>query len=370
MGKFSWRIVVANFSPIWFAAVMGTGGLANILVMLAQKMPVLMWGAQALLWFNALLFIVLLIPWGARWIWSRDRAVADLKNPLLSNFYSTMPAAAIIVGTNLLLIGPAFFAETILIRTGLILWLAGMLLAFLFSIAGMYNLFNTESVGPESVNMAWLMSPVVNIVVPLLGNLLVLRIAAGNPELALFINLIDTSFYGIGFMLFLVLSGFIFGRLIQHGWPPAMMAPSFWILLGPIGVGALALIGLSEASELSGLIGNVQILKYLATVLWGFGFWAFLLILAVTTRYLQKGGIPFSLSWWAFTFPLAAYAMSTLAVAGFWTSQVIFVYGLLLSALLLALWAIILFRTIAGAIKGALLVPAGNPSLSATAAGK
>lgn len=357
MNVLKWKDVVDNFSPAWFAAVMGTGGLANVLVMLSSKVPILLFGARVLLGLNILLFIVLIIPWTARWIRSRDRAIADLKHPLMSNFYSTMPAAAIILGTNLLMIGRAYFSDEVLLFAGITLWIIGTCLAFVFAIAGMYNLFKAETISPESVNLAWLMTPVVNIVVPLLGNLLIEEMAGSNPAMIQLIHLIDTMFYGIGFMLFLILSSFIISRLIQHKLPPAMMAPSFWILLGPIGVGTLALMGLADTSANLGLIDNGALLKYLATILWGFGFWAFFLVLMVMGKYLRSGGIPFSLSWWAFTFPLAAYTMSSLAVAQWWESRVVFVFGALLAILLVVLWILTLIRTISGVFKGSLLVP-------------
>jgi len=35
-------------------------------------------------------------------------------------------------------------------------------------------------------------------------------------------------------------------------------------------------------------------------------------------RYLRAGGLPFHLGWWAFTFPLGAFAVATLNIARAW----------------------------------------------------
>lgn len=91
-----------------------------------------------------------------------------------------------------------------------------------------------------------------------------------------------------------------------------MAAPTFWIILGPIGVGTLSLMGIADSSKLLGLISSVDAIKMLSLILWGFGLWAFVLTLAITIKYMRNDGVPFTLSWWAFIFPLAAYTLSSL----------------------------------------------------------
>ncbi|MFZ5596824.1 MAG: C4-dicarboxylate ABC transporter, partial [Bacillota bacterium] len=126
-------------------------------------------GAATALWvLNTALFLVLIGPWVARWLYHYDQVLVDLKHPLMSNFFITMPAGCIILGTNFFLIGKPYFTPGFLLGLGLILWITGSLLAFAFAVYGMFNLISAESIGPEPINFAWLMTPVVNIVVPLL----------------------------------------------------------------------------------------------------------------------------------------------------------------------------------------------------------
>jgi len=55
--------LIKYFSPAWFAMVMGTGGLANVMYTFGKILPaanavaVFLWG------LNSLLFVLLLFPW-------------------------------------------------------------------------------------------------------------------------------------------------------------------------------------------------------------------------------------------------------------------------------------------------------------------
>ena len=352
--KPAWKDVVTGFSPAWYASVMGTGGLANVLYQLGQESGAALIGARVLFWLNLILFIVLLPPWITKWYAHYDRVQADLKHPLMSNFFVTMPAGCIILGTNFLLIGKDYFAPAFIQSLGLLLWGIGLLLAFAFAIAGMINLISTDMIGPDPINFAWLMTPVVNIVVPLLGNLLVHAIAPHDPVLAKFINAVDITFYGIGLILFLIISSVVVNRLILHKMPMPAMTPSFWVLLGPVGVGTVALMGLADTSKALGILTNVDSIKFLAIVLWGFGLYAFTLVTALTIKYIRTGGIPFTLSWWAFIFPLAAYTLSTLAVSNYLGVTMIKWYGLVLTLLLIVMWLITFVKTLIGTMNGGL----------------
>ena len=60
--------IVRNFAPGWFAAVMGSGVLSITTLALATRWPRIEAFAWGLHYFNLLLFLVLTIPWLARWL--------------------------------------------------------------------------------------------------------------------------------------------------------------------------------------------------------------------------------------------------------------------------------------------------------------
>ena len=82
--------IVKNFSPAWFASVMGTGILASTSMLYSSYLPFLRYIAVAFWIFNVLLFLVLLVPWVMRWIKYPENAAADLTHPQNSHFYPTM----------------------------------------------------------------------------------------------------------------------------------------------------------------------------------------------------------------------------------------------------------------------------------------
>lgn len=127
------RGILSQFSPAWYASVMGTGGLANVLFLLGGQSALLKGTATALWVLNTALFLVLIGPWAARWLYHYDRVLADLRHPLMSNFFITMPAGCIILGTNFFLIGKPYFTPGFLLGLGLIgvTFLVGLLQEFI-----------------------------------------------------------------------------------------------------------------------------------------------------------------------------------------------------------------------------------------------
>jgi len=349
--------IVKHFSPAWYASIMGTGGMANVLYLLSGNMKFLKPFALGIFWLNIALFIIFIVPWTLRWFFHFDSVLKDLKHPVMSNFFVTMPIGALIIGTNLFVMGKDYFSMAFIINLGLVLWSFGAIMSLYFGVYVMYNLLVKESVSFEAKNFSWLITPVASIILPLLGNILVKVYFISNVSLAKFINIIDISFFGTGFMLFVILTTIIFRRFIVNKMPPSMVAPTFWILIGPIGIGTVSLMGLADASKLLGLISDVSTIKLLSLMFWGFGMWAFFLILAITFTYMKAGKIPFSLSWWAFIFPMSAYTLSALKVYAYTKVSFLQWYAVILAALLVYLWIITFVKSLVGTLNGKLLVP-------------
>lgn len=349
--------VIRHFSPAWYAAVMGTGGLVNALWLAGGQIPALRSAASGLFWLNLVLFLLFLVPWTLRWLLHFDRLREDLRNPIMSNFFVTMPVGAILVGASLMGAGSAWFDPGFVARLDLVVWAVSALLILGFGVYVVYSSFLREGLQPEHLNFSWFITPVASIVLPLLGTPLAKAWLGSSPELAALVELVDLVFYGIGFFLFLLIGAVAFGNFFQHRLPPAGMAPSFWILLGPIGVGSLSLLGLADLAKTLGWLADPGPLELFATIIWGFGLWAFILTLVLTLRYLRSGGIPFTLSWWAFIFPLAAYTIATFAVGGYTGLAAVKGYGLVLLFLLALLWLLVAVKSMAGVLVGGLLVP-------------
>lgn len=275
----------------------------------------------------------------------------------MSNFFVTMPVGALVLGTNFFLMGRDLLPMPFIASLGVVLWAFASVLILFFGVVVVYNMLVKESMAPEEVNFSWFITPVASIAVPLLGNPLARYYAAESAQLAQLVNLVDISFYGMGMSLFFIIGSIVINRLIHHRMPHPMMAPTFWIILGPIGVGTISLMGIADVSKLLGLIESTSNLYLASIVLWGFGIWAFVLTLMITARYMREAGIPFSLSWWAYIFPLAVYAMSAYSVAGFLHLSGVFWYAAALCALLAFLWLLVFTRSVVATFRGEMFIP-------------
>jgi tellurite resistance protein TehA-like permease len=95
-------------------------------------------------------------------------------------------------------------------------------------------------------------------------------------------------------------------------------------------------------------------------MLWGYGAWWLLLAILKTGWYL-RGGMPFNLGCWGFTFPLGVYSLATLALARATGLAFFSAVGSVLVVCLAALWFIVAVLTLVGAWDGHLLVAPSSP---------
>lgn len=348
--------VLRSFHPGWFGAVMGTaivgvGAFMNpgniaALQLLARVVGI----AFAILAYA--LFIALGIPYVWRWVRHPDAAWKDLQHPILGGLYGTFPGGLIVLGVMTASIGPAIFSAEVVFGIVAVLAAIGVVLAFAISVVFAYILFVTPSVNVESANGGWFIPPVVNIIIPM-GLLPLLPRA--DVETARLLLVVSYAAWGIGFFLFLMVASLLYDRLVYHPLPGAPHAPSLWIGLGPIGVGGLALIRMAQSGamlwgEMANAVNALSSLGALA--LWGFGIWWLAAAILLLRKYLRTSGLPFGIGWWAFTFPLGAYTVSTLTLARTLHVSAMEVFGALLFVLLAVFWLVVTIRTLIGVRLG------------------
>jgi C4-dicarboxylate transporter/malic acid transport protein len=153
---------LSGFPPAWFAAVMGTGVLAVTLHFYARFAPALDVAAVVLHWLNAVLFVVLAVPWLARWLRYPAAAISTLKHPVQAHFYPTFSIALIVLALQFLVFGPQR-------ELALALWIMGALLTIIFSFAILTLVFQGEATSLEHVTPAMFIPPVGLVVIPLAG---------------------------------------------------------------------------------------------------------------------------------------------------------------------------------------------------------
>lgn len=337
--------IVRNFAPSWFAAVMGTGVLAIGAMRFSETYPVLKPVGTVLHGFNLVLFLLLLLPWTLRWFRYRAAALGALRHPVMGQFYATIAIASLVLAFECVIYG-----EHVALAAGL--WTVGVLGSLLFSFVGFWTLFNNPDVTLDQVTPGMFLPPVGLVVVPLAG-LPLMGQAAGSLRELLF--LVNVACLGAGFFLWLGLLALTVHRFVLGRPMPGALLPTLWINLGPIGVVCLGLVGLAETLSLAGIR---ETLPLAALLLWGFGAWWLVMAGALTLSAWRRGELPFSLTWWAFTFPLGAFANASHRLATTFALEAVWAVGFAAFVLLFFLWGITLVKSIRGTISGSLFADA------------
>jgi C4-dicarboxylate transporter/malic acid transport protein len=332
------------FAPGWFAAVMGTGVLAVTLHFYAKLVPALDTLAIGLHWLNVLFFVLLAVPWLARWIRHTAAALMSLRHPVQAHFYPTFSIALIVLALQFLAFGH---------HTGiaLALWLPGALLTVVFSFAILTLIFHGETVTLEHVTPAMFIPPVGLVVIPVAGAPLAATLDPGWRELALVFN---WAALGAGSLLYVGVLALTMFRYVLGKRVGRPLVPTAWVNLGPLGVIPVSLLNLAEAMPELAADGMVRVA---GLMLWGFGLWWLLMASILTLSAARRGDLPFALSWWAFTFPLGAFVAASWRLGTQLALPPVVAVGALALALLTGLWLVTLAKTLRGIASGALLRP-------------
>lgn len=338
------RQIVKHFAPSWFAAVMGTGVLALGTARLGHEFAPLLHAAKALHWFNAALFLLLLLPWSLRWIHARPQAAGALIHPVIGNFVPTFAIALLVLAVQFAHLGQAP-------AVALPLWWTGTALAFGFSFLILFKQFLGENVMLDHVTPGMFIPPVGLVVIPVAGAPLALAAGGAMQGWMLLFCYIGL---GSGALLWLALQAITMFRFVLHKPVPGPMVPTFWINLGPVGVMPISLIALADASP---FIVDKAPFHVAALLLWGFGAWWLCMAALLTFSYWKRGQLPFALSWWAFTFPTGAFALASFKLSGVIALPGIFALGVVAFVLLALFWCVTLVRSVHGTMDGSLFQP-------------
>lgn len=253
------------------ALPMGLGGLG-----LAWRQAGLTLGlpdliGEAVLGLTALVWLAVVALHLLRAIRYPAALASDLRHPVRVAF-----AAAPTIG--LMILGAAAYPHAPVL--GATLWCIGVPLHLLVAMLLLRHVMAGKA------EPAMLAPPLL---IPFVGNLLA-------PALGARMGFVDASWmmFGVGFLLWFALLPLLLHRLIAGPKLPPPLLPSLAILLAPPAVGALAVVALTGAN------GGVSLALTGLAVLFA------AVLLSLVTEFAR---VPFSLVWWSFTFPSAAFTV-------------------------------------------------------------
>ena len=353
------REVIANLGPNWYASIMGTGIVANAAVTLPRQLPGLHTSALIVWLAASVMLVVLSLAWGGHWLRHRATAHGHAANPVMAQFYGAPPMALLTVGAGTLLLGKDLLGAVLAVRIDAVLWSMGTVAGLASALCIPYLMFTRHELRSDSTFGSWLMPVVPPMVSAATGALLVPHLPAGQLRLTLL--LACYAMFGLSLLASLIVTTLIWYRLSMHKLGPAATVPTVWIVLGWLGqsitavnlLGGVAHLALpapySTAFTALGLVYGIPVFGFV--LLWT-------ALAAAVTIHTAREHLPFTLTWWSFTFPVGTVVTGTSALAAHTGSTVLAWLAVAFYLGLVGAWVTVAARTARGSIRGTLFLPA------------
>lgn len=263
-----------HFPVTFFAVVMGLSGLTLAWRAASEYLPLSFNIDGALFIFTGIVFCLLLLMYASKALRHFPAVQAEFRHPVKMSFF---PAFSI----GMILLSICMQPYSVLL-TNILFWLGiSIHLLLTFAIIGVW--VNHDKFEIVHMNPAWFIPVVGNILVPIIG------VPLGQVEISWF-------YFSIGTVFWIVLMTIFFYRIIFHNRLPPKLMPTFFILIAPPSVGFTAYLQLHPS------------LDSFAQILYGIGLF---LTLFLFSQYRWFKGLPFALSWWAYSFPMAAITIAS-----------------------------------------------------------
>lgn len=304
-----------HFPIMFFASVMGIGGLTLVVsktIRIFELEVNLSWLLTALSFFSVFLLCGISILYLAKIIRHYPAFSKELKHPVRINFFSAVCVSLLIV--------------LMLILHFIPLWLALIIFyisAFLQLILSLYvvRFWFLHALEQKMANPAWFIPIVGNLIVPLAGMNLNAKMAWIPFEILVF-------YFGVGSFFWILLNAALLIRLIFGEHLPQKLSPTLFIFIAPPSVFALDILLLfKDYASIASLYGIASA---------SFSVALFFMLLMISLFGIFKE-LKFALSWWAFTFPTAAWTLCALelySLGGSLFYAFLGIFGIVLSSII------------------------------------
>lgn len=343
------RLSIKKVGAGWFTSIMGTGILAICVTISPVPIPmgpalgIVLWSVDTVLFA---VFAALLI---ASTIRAPRELASTFNDPAKAQLWGAPPMAAFTIAVGFLKIGATFLNPAICLAAAQMLFVIGVLGSIFSAFAVPYLMFTHHELSTEKTFGSWLL-PVVP---PIVASVPAALLAQSWPE-AIRGDMLALAYalLGIGIILAAIIIVMFYGRLVYHNVPDAPLVPTMWIVVGPLGQSVAGMIALGSASravwpelghglQMAGLAYGVLV--------WGFAVYWITMAIAMTVRAARKH-LPFTLGWWAFTFPVGTLTAGTDALYGLTHAHIFAIASVAFLGLLATMWMLVASKSIGGAI--------------------
>lgn len=266
---------LCNFHITFFAIVLGLAGFTLSVQKAGGVMHALHPVSTVLLYVTVALFALVGVIYLYKGATCPGSIKKELNHPVKINFFPLVAKILLVLSVVLLErnMTASFYS-----------WAVGTALQFIASIYVISEWIQHERFKIEQMTPGWFIPIVGSIIVPIAG------VKHGYTELSWF-------FFSVGLIFWMVLLVIVLYRMFFHAPIAERLMPTLFILFAPPAIGFIAYVRLTGG----GLDSFGRILYY-------FSLFMFFLVLYQLPRLLK---INFYLSWWAYSFPMAAKALAS-----------------------------------------------------------
>lgn len=351
--------IIKNFNPSWFSVIMGTGIIPVALFLNRNIIPIFYQVAQLFFIISLLLFIIIFIPWIIRFFKYFKNVKSDLMHPVKASFFSTFPISIMILAINFLVVGKSIFGEKISLKIAVYLFAIGSVGILLFGFIILSIIFINNEINLSHANFAWFIPCVSHLFIPIVGFDLVSYFKNSPYAYCLFI--ISIVGLGIGFIIFIYTACAVYHRYVFHELLTPNLSPTIFIGIVPTALITTICPKITTAVNSitfnKGVDAVLLISKLTGLATWGFSVWWFVISVIVIFYYIVNKKLIYSLSWWAFTFPIGSLAVSTGNINKLY-NLAFFDYTLTgFIVLMISVWIIVAFQTLKAVIDNSIFQP-------------
>lgn len=344
-----------NAGPGWFTSVMGTGILAIALTLAPGRLSFFEQLGRMLFAVDVLLFVTFVALWVVRIVSRPSSVLESLSDPDRAQTWGAPPMACFTVAVGLLKVGSSTLDPGWCVSLAQVLFIAGVVLSLWSAFLVPFLMFTRHALTQERAFGSWLL-PVVP---PIVASVPAALLSPTWPE-ALRASMLAMAYamLGLGIVLAAIIIVVFYTRLLFHKVPDGALVPSMWIVVGPLGQSVAGVIALGSASQsvwpqlAHGLFAAGIAFGLLV---WGFGLYWLVMALAVTLRAAFTR-LPFTMGWWAFTFPVGTLTTGSYALFGATHAAIYGYAGTALLGLLATMWLLVAGRSISAMARA--LTPA------------
>lgn len=293
-----------HFPVAFFSAVMGLMG-TSLAVEAAGFTPV----GHGIAAFAVAVFAILAALYIIKAVRYPAAVAAEWNHPIKLAFFPTISISPLLGAIALRGTIPDLAA---------IIWGIGAVGQAVLTLAIVTSWISHRGFGVGQMSPAWFIPAVGNVIAPIAG------VPLGFVEASWY-------FFAIGLLFWIVLLTLVFNRLVFHEPLPGKLRPTLTILIAPPAVAFLAWLQL-----------NGGVLDPLARVLYNLALFFTALVLLQARGLLR---LPFALSFWALSFPIAAMTIASFRYGGLSGASVFTAIGWTLLLLLTVIFAGLVWRT-------------------------